>query len=63
VIWTRTRRSPDLTQAVRAWFADADFTELAFHAPPETLFSVGVHRLHGQPKNPATSGRIFTFIV
>ena len=63
VIWTRTRRSPDLTPAVRGWFAGAGFTELAFHAPPEVLFSVGVHRLCGQPENPPTSGRIFTFMV
>jgi hypothetical protein len=63
VIWTRTRRPPDLTPAVRAWFAGAGFTELAFHAPPEALFSVGVHRLHEPPKSPPTIGRIFSFIV
>jgi hypothetical protein len=63
VIWTRTRRAPDLTPAVRGWFAGAGFTEIAFHAPPEVLFSVGVHRFHGQPENPPTSGRIFTFVV
>jgi hypothetical protein len=61
VIWTRTRRAPDLTPAVRGWFAGAAFTELAFHAPAEVLFSVSVHRFHGQPENPPTSGRIFTF--
>jgi hypothetical protein len=63
VIWTRTRRAPDLTPAARGWFADAAFTELAFHAPPEVLFSVGVHRFHGQPENPPPSGRIFTFVA
>lgn len=61
VIWTRTRRAPDLTPAVRGWFAGAGFTELAFHAPPQVLFSVGVHRLHEQPENPPPSGRFFTF--
>ncbi|MFG2041582.1 methyltransferase [Dactylosporangium sp. NPDC048998] len=61
VIWTRTRRTPDLTPAVRGWFADAGFTEQAFHAPPDVLFSVGVHQLHAQPQLPPPSGRIFTF--
>lgn len=63
MIWTRTRRAPDLTPAVRGWFASAGFTELAFHAPPEVLFSVGAHLFRGLPKNPPTSGRIFTFVV
>jgi hypothetical protein len=63
VIWTRTRRAPDLTPAVRGWFAGAGFTELAFHAPPEVSFSVGVHRFRGQPQQPPPHGRIFTFLV
>ena len=63
VIWTRTRRAPDMTLSVRGWFASAGFTELAFYAPPEVLFSVSVHRFHGQPENPPASGRIFTFVV
>ena len=63
VIWTRTRRAPDLTPAVRDWFAGAGFTELAFHTPPEVLSSVGVHRFQGQPENPPPSGRIFTFVT
>lgn len=63
VIWTRTRRAPDLTPAVRSWFADAGFTEKAFHAPPDVQFSVGVHQFHGQPQHPPLSGRIFAFVV
>ena len=63
VIWTRTRRVPDLTPAVRGWFAGVGFTELAFHAPPEVLFSVGVHQFQGHAENPPTSGRIFTFVL
>jgi len=63
VIWTRTRRAPDLTPAVRGWFTGAGFSELAFHAPLEVLFSVGVHRFDGLPQIPPTSGRIFTFVV
>jgi hypothetical protein len=61
VIWTRTRRAPDLTPAVRRWFTDAGFHEQAFHAPPEVLFSLGVHQLHSPPLKPPPSGRIFTF--
>ncbi|MFG2064961.1 class I SAM-dependent methyltransferase family protein [Micromonospora sp. NPDC048871] len=47
VIWTRTRRAPDLTPAVRGWLAEAGFAEEAFTAPDDVLFSVGVHRFTG----------------
>lgn len=62
VIWTRTRRAPDLTPEVRRWFAGAGFAERAFDAPPDVLFSVGVHLFAGRPESPPTSGRIFTFV-
>jgi hypothetical protein len=62
VIWTRTRRAPDLTPQIRRWFTGAGFTEQAFHAPPDALFSVGVHRFHGSPEDPLRNGRIFTFL-
>ncbi|MGC4814705.1 class I SAM-dependent methyltransferase family protein [Micromonospora sp. DT228] len=61
VVWTRTRRDPDLTPAVRGWFAAAGFAEEAFDAPSDVLFSVGVHRFHGQPRQAPSNGRIFTF--
>jgi hypothetical protein len=63
VIWTRTRRAPDLTPQVRRWFLGAGFTEQAFYAPPDVLFSVGVHLFRGLPEHPPTSGRIFTFVL
>jgi hypothetical protein len=63
VIWTRTRRAPDLTPAIRARLAGAGFAEKAFHAPPDVLFSVGVHRLYGPAQSPPAHGRIFTFTV
>ncbi|MEU7584853.1 SAM-dependent methyltransferase [Micromonospora sp. NPDC049230] len=63
VIWTRTRRDPDLTPAVRGWFAAAGFAEEAFHAPSDVLFSVGVHRFHGQPQQAPSSGRIFALVA
>ncbi|MGC4759229.1 methyltransferase domain-containing protein [Micromonospora trifolii] len=62
VIWTRTRRAPDLTPTVRTWLADAGFAERAFHAPDGVLFSVGVHRFAGTPQPLASNGEIFTFI-
>jgi hypothetical protein len=60
VIWTRSRRPPDFTPQVRDWFAEAGFSELAFVAPDDVLFSVGVARFHGRPQ-PLGSRRFFTF--
>ncbi|GAA2386146.1 hypothetical protein Cme02nite_67060 [Catellatospora methionotrophica] len=61
VIWTRTRRAPDLTPAIRAWFAEAGFTETAFHAPEDVVFTVGVHRLTADPRPLDPPGRLFSF--
>jgi hypothetical protein len=47
VIWTRHRRPPDHTPAVRADFAAAGFTEMAFVSPDGTIQGVGRHRLGG----------------
>lgn len=49
VIWTRSRRAPDLTPQIRSWFAAAGFEEVAWNAPADELFSVGVHRFTGSP--------------
>lgn len=62
VIWTRTRRAPDLTRAVRRWLTDAGFAEQAFIAPDDVLFSVGVHRFTGTPQ-PLQNGKIFQFLT
>jgi hypothetical protein len=62
VIWTRTRRAPDLTGPVRQWLTAAGFTEMAFHSPDDVLFSVGVHRFAGKPQPLPDSGRLFTFL-
>jgi hypothetical protein len=74
VIWTRHRREPDLTPAIRSWFADAGFDEIVFEAADtETLTGVGVDRLQalspagprspGRPAHPAglLDERLFTF--
>ncbi len=63
VIWTRSRRSPDLTPAVRRWLREAGLVEQAFHAPDDVLFSVGVHRFVGVPRPLAAHGKLFDFVV
>jgi hypothetical protein len=62
VIWTRHRRPPDATPAIRAFFATAGFTELAFEAPEGTVMTVGLHRYDGEtaPFDPAR--RLFDFV-
>ena len=47
VVWTRHRRPPDATPAIRAAFASAGFTEVAFVAPAGTVLAVGHDRLDG----------------
>ncbi|SBT64860.1 Methyltransferase domain [Micromonospora sediminicola] len=62
VIWTRARRAPDLTPAVRGWLRDAGYVEEAFHAPDDVRFSVGVHRFEGAPQPLDAAGTVFTFL-
>jgi hypothetical protein len=62
VVWTRTRRAPDLTPAIRRWFAATGFVERAFHAPDDVLFTVGVHEFLGRPQPLNPSGRLFRFL-
>lgn len=62
VIWTRTRRAPDLTPAIRRWLRAEALGEQAFHAPPDVLFAVGVHRFDGVPQPLAQNGSLFQFI-
>jgi hypothetical protein len=61
VLWTRTRRAPDLTPSIRDWFAAAGLPEQSFDAPAGELFTVGVQRYFGPPRPLAPSGRLFTF--
>lgn len=62
VIWTRSRRAPDLTPTVRRWFEEAGLVEQAFHAPENVLFTVGVHRFTGVSRPLDPHGELFTFI-
>jgi len=61
VIWTRTREAPDLTPALRGWFAEEQFREIAFVAPPDVRFSVGACRYEGQPRALETDRTFFQF--
>jgi hypothetical protein len=70
VIWTRHRKPPDLTPAIRSWFAEAGFVELGFEstaaeAPRPGAFpaqSVGAHRWPHAPVQLVPGQRLFTFL-
>jgi Putative methyltransferase len=62
LIWTRSRRAPDLTPSIRRWFDEAGFTELAFQAPAGTLVAVGAHRFEGEPAPLEPGRRLFSFV-
>jgi len=62
VVWTRHRRRPDATPAVRQRFSANGFDEVGFHAPEGTMFAVGVHRLAGEPHAFDATGRLFDFV-
>jgi hypothetical protein len=61
VLWTRHRRPPDLTPAIRSWFGEAGFREEAFDTSPDGFMSVGAHRLAGEPAALVPGQRLFTF--
>ena len=61
VVWTRHRRPPDLTPAIRSWFGDAGFREEAFNISRDGFMSVGAHRLTGDPAPLMPGQLLFTF--
>jgi hypothetical protein len=61
VIWTRHRRPPDLTVDVRRWFREAVFEPVAFEAPSDAEWSVGVQRFVGDPRPILAGQRLFGF--
>ena len=61
VVWTRGRRLPDLTPAIRRWFGEAGFEERAFESPGPDSYSVGMHQLIGEPAPLQSDRRLFTF--
>ncbi|MEP6629553.1 MAG: class I SAM-dependent methyltransferase [Lapillicoccus sp.] len=63
VVWTRTRRAPDLTPAVRTWLSENGFREVAFAPVPDSLAAVGVADLVTRPEHATVGGsRLFTFL-
>ena len=63
VIWTRHRRPPDLTIDIRRWFEHAGFERLAFDAPSEFEWSVGVQRFVADPAPIVPGRRLFRFVT
>ncbi|HSM02373.1 MAG TPA: SAM-dependent methyltransferase [Acidimicrobiia bacterium] len=63
VIWTRSRRKPDLTPSIRRHFVETGFIERAFIAPDQYGWSVGVNRFVGEPRILERGARIFTFVA
>ncbi len=61
VIWTRHRNEPDLTPAIRGWFAEAGFEEVAWVAPDDVHYGVGAHRLVGDPLPFDSARTLFRF--
>jgi len=62
VVWTRTREVPDITPAIRGWFADSGFEEIAFDVVPDSMASVAVNRLAIEPAAFVPGERIFRFV-
>jgi S-DNA-T family DNA segregation ATPase FtsK/SpoIIIE len=62
VIWTRHRRPPDATVAIRAELAAAGFEEVEFAAPDGFRFAVGVHRLVVAPPPFRRDVEMFDFV-
>jgi hypothetical protein len=60
VIWTRSRHAPDLTSAVRGWFAQAGVRETAFVVEGPNGWAVGAGIFLG-PTQLLTPGMLFTF--
>jgi hypothetical protein len=61
VIWTRGRLDSDVNPAIRGWFAEHGFTEIAHEYIGGTM-GVGLHRLDG-PTSPFPGGAdLFDFV-
>jgi hypothetical protein len=63
VLWTRSRRAPDITPIVREYFVKSHFPEVDFVAPEDALFSVGVNRYEGEPQPLRPDAKLFTFLT
>ena len=61
VLWTRHRKTPDLTPQIRGWFADADFDEVGFDYEEGRGFSVGTQLFRGVTPAFDPTVRFFEF--
>lgn len=61
VIWTRHRKAPDRTPAIREWFQANGFTEIGFDSGLDSSFGVGSCQLTGEPASYRPDKRLFTF--
>jgi len=62
VIWTRSRRAPDLVPQICDWFSARGF-ELAWISGPSTDWTVAAHRLAASPAPLEPAARMFTFVA
>jgi len=60
VIWTRHRRAPDLTPAIRRWYMQSGFDENSFEPVPDSEGSVGVMVYRGESL-PVVDQQLFLF--
>jgi predicted RNA methylase len=61
VIWTRTRKEPDLVPRICGWFEERGF-ERRWLSEPDAGFGVCVHRFGGVPEPLGDVTRMFTFV-
>jgi len=62
VLWTRGRQPHrDFAQEIRGLFADGGFEEIAFDAPDDTKYRVGVCRLVAAPRPLKRGVQLFRF--
>ncbi len=63
VIWTRGQGAHrDFASTIREWFAEVGFEELAYVAPPDATFRVGMNRLAREPRPFQPAVRLFSFL-
>lgn len=63
VIWTRHRKAPDATPAIRRWFTEAGFDEVAFDSSGAGGFGVGAARYASEPRAFTPGAHLFRFVV
>ena len=61
VIWTRHRRAPDRTPAIRDMFRGSGFREVTFVAPSEYVFTVATEQLVRSPDPFRPDDTMFAF--